>query len=648
MSLIITSSAEHDETNQVGISIPYQYRNNIKHPLMIPPNSEVAVESVKIQRVPTLDYGNNITTNFWLGERLATSASYEDQTSYFIPARNDILGSKSPLDFADEFKRVLQSAYSFHPEINSPSIEVNLSTDTGGAFNGFQFKIPQVDSTLSNKVPPADTFIQEISSAESTYDGTTIEANEDDCFAQLLPQGTAGGPLSFNNGSLTFSNIEVGAVVGLSRPYCSVKRGGSVAVQGWNGREMADSGADSDHPFSNAVNGEGRGEYGDVFMDYCVENNGTDIRVYNYTSSVDGEGKMSEVKYYANASSANSAINTPNSSFAKGSPIVSASMGDITFSINNEKVDISISGQTLVKAHTFNSASFKGQIPMPTTISNWKMYPAVYLPTTGDTADITRYECRTSSTMSNNFPENSWIARTKIPTFLDGRSSTQTQATMLATDSVPLPPFNNAMDWDMDVYDRDILRAMEDGTAFSDSTIRNYKGISSGGPGATLLQDYENIFIMGKNERYMERRVQSWQPNSALALGFSPFSINNDSGMVSGTYDGASFTSVTRPSLSSQQSTFIRVPTLTHETYNFGTGNPSKILFQIPRFDNSGAETGALYFQNNDKSFIDLKNAAPIRLTDIDVHLVRKDETFAKDLTGSTEVVFIVRQKNKL
>ena len=65
----------------------------------------------------------------------------------------------------------------------------------------------------------------------------------------------------------------------------------------------------------------------------------------------------------------------------------------------------------------------------------------------------------------------------------------------------------------------------------------------------------------------------------------------------------------------------------------------------MPRFDNSGAETGALYFQNGDKTFIDLKNAASLRVTDLDVHMVRKDERFVEDLTGSTEIVFIVRQK---
>lgn len=646
MSLIITSSAQHDETNQVGISVPYQYRNNIKNPLMIPPNSEVAVESVKIQRVPMLDYANNITTNFWFGERLATNASYEDQTSYFIPARNEILGSKSPQDFAEEFKVVLQEAYSFHPEINSVNIEVNVSTDTNGLFNGFQFQIPQVAAAATSAVPPASTLLQEISGVSGSWDGGELEANGDDCFLQLLPQGSDGGPLSSFNGSITYTDLGIldPVIVGISRPYCKDPSDG--AIQGWDGRDMRESGPGTDHPFSLAITGEGLGQYGEIYMDYCVYNDGTDIRIYNYTGDVDGLGRMSEVVYYAKSNSASQTTNTDNSSFATASPIPSASMGDVSFKVDNEKVKISVSGKTVVEVNTFNSASFKSQVPMPTSISNWKMYPTVYFAQNGDTVSIDNYDCRTSSTIHNNFPENSWITRTKIGTFLDGRSSTQTQEDMIATGSVPIPPFNNATDWDMDIYTRDILKAMtSDGTAIPDKTIRNYSGIVNNLLGPSTNR-YENIMIMGNNSRYIERRSEQWQPNSTMVLGFSPFSINADSGMThSGGYHGASFTSISKPSLSSQQSTFIRVPTLTHETYNFSTGNPSKILFQIPRFDNSGAETGALYFQNNDKSFIDLKNAAPLRLTDLDVHLVRKDERFAKDLTGSTEVVFVVRPK---
>ena len=649
MSLVVTSSAEHDETNQVGIAIPYQYRNNIKNPLMIPPNSEVAVESVKIQRVPMLDYGNNITTNFWFGERLSTSASYEDQTVYFIPARNEILGSKSPQDFADEFKVVLQETYSLHPEINSVGIEVNISTDTNGGFEGFQFKIPQIAAAAANTVPPSSTFLQEISGVDGDWDGTTLSANDDDCFLQLLPQGDQGGPLSFFNGSITYADPgQSPCIVGISRPYCTDQDGD---IQGWDGRDMREAGPNTDHPFSLSQSGNGRGQYGDIFMDYCVEDDGTDIRIYNYTTEDGGAiGKMSEVIYYSNTDSANSASNADNSSFATGTPIPSASMGTVSFEIENEKVQISVSGNVVAAVNTFNSASFKSQVPMPTSISNWKMYPTVYFFADGDTVDITNYACRTSSTIYNNFPENSWITRSKIPVFIDGRGNTQTQASVAGNKDIQrTPEWNNAVDWDINVYSRAIFVEMSvGGDQSTDTTIRNYAGIQNNLMG-TSGNRYENIFIMGKNNRYMESRVELWQPNSTQVLGFTPFSINNDSGIThSGGYHGASFTSITKPSLTSQQSTFIRVPTLTHETYNFATGNPSKILFQIPRFDNSGAETGALYFQNNDKSFIDLKNAAPLRITDLDVHLVRKDERFAKDLTGSTEVVFMIRPKGKL
>lgn len=651
MSLIVTSSAKQDETTQLGISIPYQFRNHIKNPLTIPPNSEVAVESVKIQRVPTLDYGNNIRSNFWFGERLTSNASLEEQTSYFIPVRNEILGSKSPQDFAEEFKVMLQEAYSYHPEIDSVAIDVQISVDALGEFNGFLYQIPQVGSIGTSAALPAETLVQEVSGVSGSWNGTSLEGGlGGDCFLQLLPQGTQGGPISLHNGSLTYrpdASNSGGIILGLSRPYCTDPTDGK--IQGWDGRDMLESGPETDHPFSLAVHGQGLGQYGDIFMDYAVEDNGIDIRVYNYNADQDGLGRMQEVVYWQKNNSASAIGNSANSSFAAGAPLASSKMGDTTFEIECEKVKISISGKVVVEVNDFSSASYKSQIPMPTSISNWKMYPSVYFQDGGDLTAITNYTSRTSSTIHRNFPENSWITRTKIPVFLDGRGATETQKSIIEGGGTQTrqPPWNNANFWDGEIYGlRDILKGMSSGgTAISDSVIRNYKGVGNNLMGGAT-EGYENIFIMGKNERYMEKRVQVWQPNSALVLGFSPFSINQSSGMThAGGYHGASFSSSSKPSLTSQQSTFIRVPTLTHETYNFATGNPSKILFQIPRFDNSGAETGALYFQNNDKTFIDLKNSAPIQLTDLDVQLVRKDETFAKDLTGSTEVVFFVRPK---
>ena len=628
MSLVITSSADVDETNQVGISIPYQYRNNLKNPLDVPPNSEVAVESVKIQRTPMLDYGNNITTNFWFGERLTTESAKDSQTSYFIPADNTVLGSKSPQDFADEFKVVLQEAYSLHPEINSESIEVNIHLDSDNQFAGFQFKIPQVGADAASTIPGNDCRVQEMF-GEATYGGGVILSDADETFCQLLPQGTDGGPLSFHNGSCTYTDLDADEIVtvGISRPYCN-NTGRLGEIMGFEGAN-----------FSEVV-----GADNDVFMDYCVENNGTDIRIYNYGTNAGGVGVMREVIYYNKSNSENAISNGSNSSFATGTPIASASMGDVSFQVQNEKVKISVSGKTLVEINKFDSASFKDQIPLPTSIANWKMYPTVYFQDESDDVTLSVYKCRTSSTITNNFPENSWNVKSKINTFIKGRSDTESQTGTTHPDLATTLAWNNAKWWEGSVYQRRIfIDLAEEKSAYGVGTIKDYKGLTS----SAIQESYENIFIMGKNDRYIDTRVEGWQANSALTLGFSPFSINQDSGMIHGAFDGASFTSASKPSLTSQQSTFIRVPTLTHETYNFNTGNPSKILFQIPRFDNSGAETGALYFQNNDKTFIDLKNAAPLRLTDLDVQLVRKDETFAKDLTGSTEVVLVIRPKHK-
>lgn len=640
MSLLITSSAEFDETNQMGVAMPFQYRNNLKNPLEIPPNSEIAVESVKLQRLPLLDYGNANTTNFWFGERVTTSASYDAQTSYFIPSTNDILGSKSPAEFADEFKVLLQEVYSLHPDINSANIEVNIATDTDGEFTGFQYKIPQVGAAATSIVPPSDTELSEISNSTGGWDGTTLSAGEEDCFLQLLPQDAEGGPLSLHNGSLTYSDIGTGdnTIVGLSRPICYNKK--RREYQGWEGNNQRNSFSD-DSPFGACIGKKGLGEYGEIFMDYAVENDGTNIKVYNYkVGAASNIPRMEEVKYYENTNGALSAANGSNSSFATGTPIPSASMGDITFTVENEKVTISISGNTIVQSVKFDSASFKDQICSPTSIANWKMYPTVYLSANGDTVDITNYATRTNSTIYKNYPENSWIARTKIQTLLDlGRGNSQFNLLIAGTNQTITSPWNDAFSWNRAIYERPIMKPLTTDTATH--VIRNYKGLDKN----AIMDGYENIFIMGRNEVYVDRRIQTWQANSAQVLGFDPFSINLTSGMTTGAYDGASFASVKTPKTTSRQSSFIRVPTLTHETYNMNTGAPSKILFQVPRFDNSGAETGALYFQNNDKTFIDLKNAAPVRLTDIDVHVVRKDERFVDDLTGSTEVVFIVRPK---
>ena len=639
MSLLITSSSEGaGETNQIGIAVPYQFRNNLKNPLIIEPLSEIAVESVKLNRMPQIDYKGSMVANLWFGERLA-EGGLENSLSYFIPCENTIDAGLSPLDFTDKFKRILQENYSQHPEIDSQNIVVNVITDTIGGFVGFEFKIPSLGGVAAaSTIPPASTRTQEERYSEGVldWDGTTLTADGENTFGQLMPINAQGGPLSLNSGSLTYSNRDVDAAytVGVSR-CIGVRLDGNGFLEGQGSGELFGD---------DLVSANGIGPYEDSFMDYCAQDNG-DGFVRLYHSVCDGVGvgrgsraKMEEIKYYQKANAEFASNNDSNSSFATGTPQESSKTPDITFRPNGENMEI-LFGASIACSALLVNASTKSQVPKPVGQTAWKMYPTVILWEDEDEVDITRYECRTGTTIYNNQPENSWVTRCMIPTIL-GNGSGLDQNDELDAGVEPTPPWNNAQSWPTSVDFRPAYQILDAASKNTSALtgLRTRKVISG-----SLITDYENIFIMGPAERYMPRRIQEWQPNSMEALGFSPFAINASSNMIAAF--GASFRSATRPSMLSQHSTFIRVPTLTHETYNFGTGNPSKILFQVPRFDNAGTETGALFFQNPDKTYVDLNNITELRITDIDVHMVRKDETFAKDLTGSTEVVFHVRKK---
>jgi len=641
MSLLITSSSEGaGQTNQIGISVPYQFRNNLKNPLIIEPLSEIAVESVKINRMPQIDYEGALVANLWFGERLQ-EGGLEDSLSYFIPCENTIDEGSSPLDFSEKFKRILQENYSCHPEIDSQNIEVNIISDLIGGFTGFEFKMPSLGGVpAGSTIPPAATRTQEDNLAGDgllEWDGTTLTADGDNTFGQLMPINAQGGPLSLNSGSLTYSSrsVTAGYTLGVSRCIGVVDDDGFLESQG------------TDVLFGEEYNNDGVGPYDQGFMDYCAQDDGSgSVKLYHAVCrGVNATGQpstvMEEIKYYQKAASEFESNNVLNSCFATGTPQLSSKVGDITFRPNGENMEILFGASIACSAIDVN-ASTKSQVPKPVGQTAWKMYPTVNLWEDGDNVDITRYECRTGTTIYNNQPENSWVTRCTIPTIL-GNGSGLDQYEELDAGVTPTPRWNNALRWPNSVDFRPAYQILDaDSKNTSALTGLRTRKVISG----SLITDYENIFIMGPSERYMPRRIQGWQPNSMEALGFSPFAINVSSNMVSAF--GASFRSATRPSMLSQHSTFVRVPTLTHETYNFGTGNPSKILYQVPRFDNAGTETGALFFQNPDKTFIDLKNTSELRVTDLDVHMVRKDERFAKDLTGSTEVVFHVRKKQKM
>jgi len=641
MSLLITSSQDPSNIPQLNVSAPYQYRNDFRSGVKIPANSEIAVESVKINRNPALDYEQGQVTLFWFGERLATNASLDESMSWVIPSINRIDRNLSPADFQENFLPMMKMAYSLHPEIDSKNITMtplHTTTSVIHPFQGFIYNIPQVSACATSVVPPSG--YEKVIFGSATYNGTTITADADDTFVQLQPVDDVGGPISLFDGEIKFNNFLTSQdtwVVGLMRPIYNAPADGEYITANPTLSHFAHSGTN-----------EGLGPDEDMMFDYAVEA-GEDgfVRVYQSMPDSEGSGKMvmSEVVYYNNTDTSTSASNASNSSFATGTPILATAISDITFNINNEKVIISASGNVVVSPNTV-SASFKDQITKPLNQNCWKMYPTIGLYESGDDVDISTYRCRTNSTMYNNSLPNNWAFKSCVHADMNNvfEEAINDDTGLYVVNQ----PWTGAKNWPRTLDFRDIMKSLvnyddEFNVPHTSSFTRPYHGLQT-----KRLASYEPIIICGKSERYTQNLVQEWTPNSMNVLGFAPFAVAPIEDSVSHSTGQASFTSTTRPSMTSENSTFIRVPTLNHKTLNFGTGNPSKILFQVPRFDNSGAETGALFFQNPDKTYIDLNNPTDFTITDLDVHFVRKDETFAKDLSGSSEVVFHVRKKAKM
>jgi hypothetical protein len=85
---------------------------------------------------------------------------------------------------------------------------------------------------------------------------------------------------------------------------------------------------------------------------------------------------------------------------------------------------------------------------------------------------------------------------------------------------------------------------------------------------------------------------------------------------------------------------FIRLNNFTQTSFNCMTGSPSKILYHLPRFTNSGEEFGGLFFEPTEKVYVSLNNPSPLVINDLSISIVNVNETLANNLTGKTVVCF--------
>jgi len=137
-------------------------------------------------------------------------------------------------------------------------------------------------------------------------------------------------------------------------------------------------------------------------------------------------------------------------------------------------------------------------------------------------------------------------------------------------------------------------------------------------------------------------------PNMSHKLGYEGLNVlDEDSGEEYVTGAGTNAVSFVSPKeiKKSNISSFIRIPNLTHKSFNGAQQSLSKMVYQVPQFANDGSEFGPLYFEASEKTYVALRNVSSMILNSLQVQFVDSEEKQLDSLSGVSQVVFHIRKR---
>ena len=271
MSLVLLSNDE-DFNNGGGISQPNSFTNITESPLIVKADSEVALQSLKINKEGQAHVSSaNNRMGLYIGEYLdETYDPYEEAYTRSIRNVNDITLNEGTFDqdaFADmivpRFKKAI-----FHPDFQDT---FNASVQkAGGDFQGYNLRFNYTTAAPTSSLPTTTQSVQ-AGYEDYTYNSSTG-----------VMTATAGGnggiaqftdaPLSANEGRLIidFSGAGIEWAMGLNR-YADLE----------NERP----------PYAD------EGEFG--FYDFVAVRDGSDLKLYHAVRQDQGDQLyMEEVIYY--------------------------------------------------------------------------------------------------------------------------------------------------------------------------------------------------------------------------------------------------------------------------------------------------------------------------------------------------------------
>ena len=641
MSLIIASNVNlTDRPGTSEIHKAYSWSNRLTSTFKVEKDSEIAVQSVKLNKSGLLSVGQyNSNYALYIGSDIVNTATVgnymEDSVNH--PVADSVVRGSGIKDLTvDEYGREIEKSFQknvmnpgfYDPTTKVPSVTV-VPKLAAGAFAGYTFAAAQSALPL-DVIPPDASAITLFSTSRFTYVGGVMTR-----VASVAPELDSTAPTgccaTFLDKPVLLSSPDTKPSVNYDITGAVGDGGGGALTRGTWACGLSRNSTQS--PLVSPTTGNkicfappyyDRDNSGtDKFIrfkymlfDFCaVKDRDGMLRIYQScvdTSSISGDQLvMREVVY----------VHPLNPIFKGGLYDLNVNATKYThlrFRVENEGVvcEIGVGGAFDIVVDT--KLGVKQNMFYPRSVLQNFLYPQIYIGITGTAIGIE--ERFTYSSIPDTFNPNSsdvdFVAR--------------------------LESTGNYIKWGKPIENREhnnfsLTQVTNPTEVFPYETFAAYAGATGG-----WLEGTQMNLIMAPNEDYgIEYTADA---NTQYSFGFNGRSL-----ATGGPVDangGSTFESSVAPILTSSKSLFVRVNNLTQQSVNAQLGNAySKIIGHLPRFDSAGNEVGHLYFEPNEKTYIALNNPNEVYLNSFDIDLVYDNETYADSLSGKTIVVLHIRKR---
>lgn len=671
MSLIFTSNTQDDykdldsqggQLNQrIGIERPSDYHNHLTSPLEVKPNSQIAVQSVKISRNQIYEITDAQQFLYYHGVPLGTTLDLGGVTSrpnlISIPR-----GTYDRSEFANEIELQLNTQ-TLPPAVHN-NFTVNVSL-VANDFKGFQISASQNGTGFADKNASLDTSISDISASIGSTPPSDNFTFAGGTFTRTGASGTiidglccgigTDFPLAIGqNACMTVDlrgasyydgvlkkNLNSSWAIGLTRPTIQTSTDSS------RGKNHGNA------PLNFIKQNTISPHYYDYVAIFDAEDgssaSGT-LKLYQGGQQKDGDGnvvpnsfKLHEITYHGGTNQI-------------ASPITNASINDtgefdfLEWSFEGDEVRLALKksggGHTfLIKSGSNANAS---RVFKPLTDFTNALYPKICL--SQGSVEITHYD--TYSTVNTDYVYPSITGGDPITlaggTYNVGSSpySNYVSRTLLVEGknvSGQKPSWSQrglAFIFPPDTTGKDQLLPADP----ADTSTFSFVGVNGSGGVA-----FEHLLVL-EDTTPPEHRDQSignyysQMCDISRYIGFPDVTVLDQSYGTLTNLNMVTWESTSVPEFR-VNSAFVRISNLNHRTYNSCKNSVSKMLYMIPRFTNDGRQFGDLFFEVSEKTYIDLNNTEKFVLNQLQVQIVDKNERVVDDLHGDTIVVFHIQEK---